>query len=196
MNQLAIVAIASALAAPFTAMAQATNPAGAAPDIPGVETGHPSALRANDADKLFVKQISLGGLAEVDLGKLAAQRGSNADVKAFAQRMVSDHDTANSKLAGVAKASGTPLRTDWDTDHSVVRSQLDKMRGSAFDVAYMRAQIEEHQKTAQLLEWEIGSGEDPRIRQYAMSVLPTVLDHLEMAQGLLAQLTSTATKLE
>jgi putative membrane protein len=196
MDRFAIVAVAAALAAPLTAAAQATNPAGAAPDTPRIATGHPTAFRANDADKLFVMQISLGGMAEVDMGKLAGQRGSNADVKAFAQRMVSDHDTANSKLAGVAKASGTPLRTDWDTDHSVARSQLEKTRGTAFDVAYIRAQIEEHQKTAQLLEWEIGSGEDPAIRHYAMSVLPTVLDHLEMAQGLLAQLTSTSTKLE
>jgi putative membrane protein len=133
-------------------------------------------------------------MAEVDMGKLAGQRGSNAEVKALAHRMINDHDTANSRLSRIAKASGTPLRIDWDMDHSVVRGQLDKMKGTAFDIAYIRAQIEEHQKTAQLLEWEIGSGEDPAIREFAMTLLPTVLDHLEVAQRLLVQLTTSSTR--
>jgi putative membrane protein len=194
MNHFINFAIATGLVMPLTAAGQATNPAGAAPDTPRIESGHPEAFRANDADKLFVKQISMGGMAEVDMGKLAGQRGSNAEVKALAHRMINDHDTANSRLSRIAKASGTPLRIDWDMDHSVVRGQLDKMKGTAFDIAYIRAQIEEHQKTAQLLEWEIGSGEDPAIREFAMTLLPTVLDHLEVAQRLLVQLTTSSTR--
>ena len=74
-------------------------------------------------------------------------------------------------------------------DHQVMRSQLNGLKGGAFDQGYLRAQIMDHQKTAQLLEYEIGAGQSERIKSYAASTLPTVLDHLDHAQRLLAQLT-------
>jgi putative membrane protein len=193
-SYIALLALAT-IVAYTTALAQTTNPAGAAPETPKINTGHPAGLHPNDADKLFTKQISLGGMAEVDLAKIASRRAADPGVKNFAHRMVSDHDQANARLGKVAKAAGVPLRTDWDTDHAVMRTQLEKKSAGDFDVAYIRAQITEHANTAQLLEWEIGSGEDPTIRQYAIDMLPTVLDHLQSAQGLLTQLTGAPPRL-
>lgn len=183
------------LTAATLAGGQTTNPAGAAADTPDIESGHPPPAHANNADQLFVRELALGGHAEVDFGKLAAQKAQSEKVKAFGRRMQDDHGKGNDKLTPLARAIDVPLRKDVDMDHRVMRAELDKSSGAAFDIAYIRGQVREHQKTAHLLEWEIGSGQDARVRAYAAQMLPVVLDHLEHAQALQAELTGSATRL-
>jgi putative membrane protein len=172
--------------------AQATNPAGAAPDTPDIETGHPPAAHANTADQLFIREVGLGGMAESQFGKLAAQKAQNPHVKEFARRMADDHGKGNIELTPLAHGAAVPLRKDLDLDHRVMRDELNRLSGAAFDAGYIRGQVREHQKTVQLLEWEIGSGQDAHIRSYAIHRLPLVMDHLEHAQALQAELTGSA----
>jgi putative membrane protein len=179
-----------AVVLPISAQAPAGNPAVAAPDTPGAETGFPGP-HANTADQTFIREASLGGRAEVDAGHLAGQRGSSPEVKEFARRMIADHSKGNDSLAPLAKSYGVPLPKELDMDHQVMKGQLSKLQGAAFDKAYLKAQVIDHQKTAQLLEYEIGAGQSERVKAYASSMLPTVLDHLEHAQHLMAQLAGT-----
>lgn len=124
--------------------------------------------------------------------KLAARKAQNSAVKDFAHVMVTDHDKANEQLATAAAANGLPKAAKPDVDHRVMMEQLDKADDKAFDTLYIRGQVVEHQKAAQLYEWIIDSGQDPRLTRYAMDTLPIVLHHLEMAQGVLAQLAGAA----
>src|SRR5438309_2156957 len=62
----------------------------------GPHTGHKGAKTAKaGSDQTFVMKAAKGGMAEVELGKLAAQKGSSDQVKKFGQRMVDDHGKAN-----------------------------------------------------------------------------------------------------
>ncbi len=176
----------------ITAAGQTANPAGMAPDTPRAQTGHPPPEHGNSADMLFTRQVTLGGTQEVELAKLATKRARNQDVKNFAQRMIADHGKANDGALQLARTLAVQPRAKPDMDHAVVRGQLEKLNGDAFDAAYIRSQVIDHQQTAHLLEWEIGSGQDPRVRGFAMQTLPIVLDHLEMAKHLLAQLTGAS----
>jgi putative membrane protein len=194
-HTITVSALLLTLAAATGTSAQTANPAGMAPDTPANETGKPPAEHANTADQLFVRQAGVGGMAEVDLGKLALQKASNSSVKEFARQMVDDHGKANDKLIPLAKANEVPLRKDLDMDHRVMRDELAKVSGKDFDIIYIRGQVHDHQKTAQLLEWEIGSGQDPRVRSYATAILPTVLTHLRHAQMIQAELTGSGQRL-
>jgi putative membrane protein len=177
---------------------QSGNPAGTAPDTPGISKDRPTTIETpeypNTVDQLFARQATIGGLAEVELGKLAGQRTQNEAVKRFAQQMVQDHGQANDKLAKIARADKAKLpgKPDIDPDQKALREQLSKLRGSEFDLAYLSAQVGAHQTTAQLLEHEIGSGQDERVKAYAQDTLPTVMRHLEMARSLQMQLVSEA----
>lgn len=133
-------------------------------------------------------------MAEVHFGKLAAQKAQNPRVKDFARRMTDDHGKGNDKLGLLARGAEVPLPKDFDLDHRVMRDELDKLTGTAFETAYIRGQVRGHQKTAQLLEWEIGSGQDARVRTYAMQTLPLVMEHLSEAQALQAELTGSAVR--
>lgn len=75
----------------------------------------------------------------------------------------------------------------------MIHDRLDKLNGEAFGRAYIAAQIVDHQKTAQLLAWEISFGEDAEMQRFAGSMLPIVLDHLRQAQEINAALSRAGT---
>jgi putative membrane protein len=182
--------------APVAAGAQNTsslgNPAGMAPNTPGVYDAHPDTKHPNTADQVFTREATIGGEAEVQAGKLAARKGQDQAVKDFANRMVSEHSSAGERLGTLVKSAAYQAPTQLDMDHRVEMEQLQKANGKAFDELYIRAQIIDHQKTLQLYEWIIGNGQDARLQQFAMETLPTVMRHLEMAKAILANLSGSA----
>src|ERR1700704_562408 len=78
-------------------------------------------------DKRFVKEAATGGLAEVELGKLAAEKGSNEQVKAFGQRMATDHGAANDDLKSLASTKQIPVNSALDTKHKATYDRLSKL---------------------------------------------------------------------
>jgi putative membrane protein len=148
--------------------------------------------QANNTDRVFVHAAVIGGMAEVELGKLAEQRSQNDAVKEFARRMVDDHSKANDRLIGLAKEDGIAVPKEVDEEHKAMRQRLTTAKGAEFDLAYLQEQVIEHQKTVQLLEYEIGSGQDTDLKSFAAEILPIVLQHLRAAQALQAEMTGKA----
>jgi putative membrane protein len=175
-----------------SAGAQTGNPAGGAPGTATAAPGAPAAHQPNQADRIFIREATIGGMAEVETGKLAEQKGQSDAVKAFGRQMVHDHMAANDRLAALAKADNVPAPSGPDPDHRAMHDQLQKATDGAFDRAYIEGQVTEHQRTAQLLEYEIGSGQDPELRRFAAETLPTVLQHLQQAQLVAAQIVGQA----
>ncbi|YCI06364.1 DUF4142 domain-containing protein (plasmid) [Ensifer sp. D2-11] len=176
------------------ASAQIGNPAGLGADTRMSEPGVPAPHQTNNQDRLFARLAAAGGMAEVDLGKLAAGKSEAQAVKDFANRMVTDHGAANDKLKQLAEAARMPLPDKLDAEHAAVKERLQSLSGEAFDIAYIKAQIVDHQKTSHLLQWEIASGEDAELQRFAAEILPGVLQHLELARNIHANLTGAATR--
>jgi len=176
------------------ALAQIGNPAGMTPGVRQEKPGVPAPHQPNIQDRVFSRLATAGGLAEVDLGLLADKRGQGDEVKAFGRRMADDHSKANTKLAGLAKQADIALPIELDPEHKAIRTKLEKSDGAAFDLGYVDAQVQDHIKTAQLLEWEIDSGQDADIQHFASEALPVVLDHLHMAQALQMRLRTQAAR--
>jgi putative membrane protein len=168
------------------------NPAGLSPDSPGLEASSPRPDHANSQDKLFVRQATLGGQAEVEFGRLAQKKGSADAVKKFGERMVDDHSKAGERLAGLARGLNPNIPKELDPEHRTVREQLTKTSGKDFDIAYLTTQIEDHQRTANLLMWEISMGQNEALKKFAAEQLPVVLDHLEMAKQHFAEVTAAS----
>lgn len=181
-----LAAVAAACAA-LPAAAQIGNPAGVAAATQAAP-GKPAPGEVNAQDRLFVQLVGGGGKSEVALAQLALQRGGSDAVKAFARRMVQDHNDANQRLAQIAADSGVPVPADNpDSDARATQARLSQLSGAAFDRAYLEAQLVDHQKTVTLLEWEMGNGQEPRLQRHAAATLPTVLDHLRHVQRLIAE---------
>jgi putative membrane protein len=193
MRLLATVSIFALLAAaPALAQTGTGNPATMAPGTPQSAPGMPAPNQPNQNDRLFVYELTIGGNAEAAFGQLAEQKGGFPAIRDFGHQMAADHSKANQQLMQLAKAANLPQPGEPDEEHKAMRSQLDQLRGADFDLAYIRGQVGDHQKAAQLLEWEIGSGQDPQLKAFASEILPVVLRHLQMAENIESQLTATA----
>jgi len=140
---------------------------------------------ANDPkDQDFVTKAAQGGLAEVQLGQVAASKATAADVKTFGQRMVSDHSKANDELKSVAATAGATVPTEPSSDQRDTMTKLDKESGADFDKAYARAMVKDHKEDIDLFRKEASSGQNADLKAFAQRTLPTLEEHLRMAEAL------------
>ena len=136
------------------------------------------------SDTKFLKDAAQGGMAEVELGRLAAQKASSADVKAFGQRMVDDHSKANDQLKSLASQKGVTLPTGMKADAKAMEAKLSKLSGADFDKMYMHHMHVDHTQDVAEFKKEASKGGDSDVRAFAKTTLPTLEEHLKMAKSL------------
>lgn len=187
----------STAAAMALAMAGATNLHGAS-----LQAGNtnPTPRRPSDTatqstpidSREFVDKMTVAGLAEVELGKMASERATNPDVKAFAQMMVRDHSRADQSLSRVASQLNIQPPTQVDQEHRDLMDRLSKLQGAEFDREYMAAMVKGHQQVLEELRsftaarptGTAGGRNEQALRQWATKTLPTVQQHLERARAI------------
>ena len=135
-------------------------------------------------DNAFMMKAAQGGMAEVELGQLAAQKAQNADVKKFAQKMVEDHSNANTELKTLATKKGMTLPPDVGAKHKATMDKLKALSGAEFDKAYVAAMVEDHKEDVADFEKQATSATDADVKAFAAKTLPTLKTHLEMIQGI------------
>lgn len=138
----------------------------------------------------FVKKAGAAGLAEVDVGKLGAQRATNPEVKAYAAKMVTDHTKGNKELTAAAKAKNLQVPSEPDLMHKAVKEKFEHQKTDAdFDHDFMQHMVRDHEKVIELYQ---NAANDPNVdadlRAHANKTLPTLQEHLKEAQRLEAQL--------
>ena len=146
----------------------------------GHHAGHTSG--AMTADHKFAMEAAMGGMAEVELGRLAAQKGASDEVRQFGQRMVDDHSKANEELMRVASSKGWTPPTALDAKHQAETQRLSALSGEKFDKEYVKMMVKDHKKDVSEFEKQAARGADPDIKAFAASTLPTLREHLQMIQ--------------
>lgn len=133
-------------------------------------------------DRTFMEKAARGGMAEVQMGQLAADKASSQKVKEFGERMVKDHSEANDKLKGIASSKGVALPDSLDAKDKALYNRLSALSGAAFDKAYMRAMIQDHNMDVADFRNESKMAKDQDLSAFAASTLPTLEEHLRMAK--------------
>jgi putative membrane protein len=136
------------------------------------------------ADEMFVKEAAMGGMAEVELGQLAAQKATSERVKAFGQKMASDHGAANEELKSLAGAKQIVLDAELDARHKATLTRFQGLSGAAFDRAYIEDMTRDHEKDVAAFRRESQAGQDTQIKAFAAKTLPTLEEHLKMVRDL------------
>jgi putative membrane protein len=148
-------------------------------------TDHNAAKSAmSGSDSRFVTEAAQGGMAEVELGRLATEKASSADVKKFGQRMVDDHSKANDQLKQVAAQKNITLPTGVGSKNQAAIDRLSKLSGADFDHAYVQLMLRDHRKDVAEFKKESNSGKDADIKNFASNTLPTLEDHLKSAESI------------
>ena len=139
-------------------------------------------------DTTFVNKAAQGGMAEVSLGQLASSKGTNSDVKAFGDRMVTDHSRLNDELKQFAQSKGVTLPADVDQESKDTADKLSKASGKEFDKAYIDDMAKDHEKDVKEFEKQSKDTKDPDLKAWVTKSLPTLQDHLKMAKETKAKL--------
>ena len=134
-------------------------------------------------DKTFAEKAAAGGAAEVEGGKMAEQRATSDKVKQFGSRMVQDHSKANDELKQLAAGKGLQLPTAPDAHSQEMMAKMQKLSGAEFDRAYMDHMVKDHKKDVAAFKQEASAGRDPQIKAFAAKTLPTLQEHLTMAEA-------------
>jgi putative membrane protein len=133
------------------------------------------------ADVRFMQKAAADGIAEVELGKLAQQKGMRDEVKQFATRMVEDHGKANDQLQKIAASHNVQLPASTDRKHRKAMEKLSKQVGPDFDREYMKLMVKDHRKDVKEFSRHAKSRNPDDVSQFAAATLPTLDSHLQAA---------------
>lgn len=145
------------------------------------------------SDSAFVQRAGSGGLAEVQLGKLAQRKGASEEVKQFGQRMVTDHTKSNQELATAAQNAGLNVPSAPLPKHRKKMDKLSGKSGEEFDKAYMSAMVKDHSKQLELFRREAHSGRAECLRELASQTVPVLEQHLTLAKQVAGQVGADTT---
>jgi putative membrane protein len=147
-----------------------------------------SAMQGNSMgsaqDKKFAKMAMTGDMTEIQAAQLALSKSSSADVKQFAQKMIDDHTTLDNQMKPVAAQLGLQPPTTLMPKQEAMLSKLQPLQGDAFDKAYIKAMLKDHQEDDKAFMMEASSGSYPQEKQLAQQGDPIIKQHLEMVQNL------------
>jgi putative membrane protein len=137
------------------------------------------------ADRKFIEDAAESGMFEVQISQLAASKASDAQVKSFASMLVDHHTAANNELVKLANAKGVELPAVPGRGLRKDIDQLGKRSGADFDEHFVRdVGIKDHEKNIKMFQKAVGDVKDAELKAFIIKTLPTLQEHLAMAQKL------------
>jgi len=161
-----------------------SGPAFAQHPMAGPQRNAAAQRELSQKDMEFMKNAAIDGMAEVELGKLAQQNGHSPDVKSFGARMVQDHSRANDQLTNIAKERGVQLPQQLNSEHMAMRDRLAKLQGDAFDRAYIKMMVADHDKDMKEFRRQAQTSQDRELKRFARETLAVVEQHDQLAHNI------------
>lgn len=135
-------------------------------------------------DYRFVREAARGGMEEVQLGQLAQQKGTSQSVKDFGQRMVTDHNKANDELKQIVSQKGATFPATLTRRENSAVDDLQKLTGKDFDKKFASQMVKDHKTDVHDFEDAVKDLTDPDLKAFAQKTLPTLQEHLRLAQDM------------
>ena len=181
LSRIAVVALVGAgLTLGVSAQAAEKKDEKKSPEPSASTSKSPATAALSDKDKSFMKEAAKGGMMEVDMGKMAQQKGKSADVKKIGSTMVADHTKANNELMAIAKKKGVDLSKEKPKSHS--------MGDANFDKDYINMMVDDHQKDLAAFQAEAKNGSDADVKAFASKTSAVIKKHLDMVKAAQAKL--------
>lgn len=168
---------------PTVRAAPATSPDTSKPSTKG------SRSNLQKTDTAFLENAAQGGFAEVEAGKLAQSKASNAEVKSFGQMLIDEHTKVNQELATLASSKGYTPPTEPSVVQRTELRALGVLDGDNFDKMFIRRiGVASHEATIKQFREASRNARDPDVKAFATKTLPSLEQHLKMAKTLQTKL--------
>jgi putative membrane protein len=142
------------------------------------------AKTADDNDKRFLAMAAQGDQNEIVLGKLAAAKATNPDVKAFGEKMVKDHTQLSASMKPFMEQWGLTISNGPDADTQKVWDKLFALSGKDFDKEYMKEMVNDHTRDLEEFTSEAKDTKDPKFHAAVVKGKSVVAAHKNMASDL------------
>jgi putative membrane protein len=147
----------------------------------------------SEQDKTFLTGQQETNLAEISLGKTVMEKATNEKVRELAGHLVSGHEAVSKENAALSQRLGVTPPTEPSAEQKATAAKILAQSGSAFDLAYVNAQVEGHMKSIDKANKEISSGSNPEVKAFATSYLPKAQSHLDMSREVQSALSGAQT---
>ena len=139
-------------------------------------------------DQTFAMASAKDGLKEVTMGRLAMTQADSPAVRDLGRMIVADHERANDRLLTITMQEGLGPPKSLPTEDQTAYDALSGLRGKAFDRAYVKGVVADHEQDIPKFQHEVMTGSDPAIKDWARSTLPVLQHHLAAAQNVAGQM--------
>jgi putative membrane protein len=133
--------------------------------------------------QVFVEQATTAGLTEVEMAKIALKTSTNDEVRHFAQMMIEGHTQMNKELRDLANSEGLNIADEPTLLKKAKTLVLSQKKGTSFDEAYAKHQVESHEQSYKLFR-QAANSPSKNVREFAEAKLRTLEHHLNVAQTL------------
>lgn len=131
--------------------------------------------------KAFLTYSVRDSLGEISLCQMAEQKSSNADVKSFCTKAISDHKQMAEQANQLAKQFGVTIQQKPSAESVTEQAELSKKSSSDFDEDFMREQVQDHRNDISAARAAQNSVENSQVKQLTQSALSTLETHLKLA---------------
>jgi putative membrane protein len=152
-----------------------------------------AAAKIAKADSDFLKQAAQNGHAELEASKMAQSKATQSDVKAFAEKMVTEHTKTHQELATLAQSKGVALPDGPSLMQRAKLKMLAGAEGAKFDERYAESfGVKAHEDTIKLFRDGAAKAQDADVKSFAQKTLPALQEHLTLAKAAHATAAPTA----
>ena len=134
------------------------------------------------ADERFVAAAASGGMLEVQLGEYAARYAGSAKVQSLGRQMANDHRKIIAELRSSATNRTVNIPMSMTEGDRYILQRLEKLKGAAFDRAYVSQMVTDHQNDIAYFDIEAADGSDSAMRDFARKALSTLRQDLKIAE--------------
>jgi putative membrane protein len=135
-------------------------------------------------DKSFAKRATVNGMIDVEMGKLAAEKGSSSEVKQFGQKMADERAKSNDQLKEIASRESIAIPDALTAKQRSHIDKLSKLSGEEFDQAYLKDQVKSQGNDVREYQMEAEDGSDAGVKNFAAQTLPSLQENLKTAKDL------------
>lgn len=143
-----------------------------------------------DANRMFMTKAMQGDLAEIQIGELAQQKGTNEKVKRFGEKLATDHGANLETAKSVAQSIGATPPTAPNATQKATYDRLNKLSGPQFDRKFAQHMVQDHKKD--IKEFRHVSKKSGPIADFARQTAPKLRQHLRIAESLARSTASSA----
>jgi putative membrane protein len=175
-------------------VAALTAPLAASADVKTSDTSTTvKKTKLADNDLVVLAHVHKVNQMEIDMGRMAQRKGSNAAIKDYGKMLVTDHQKTDKDVTTLANKHGQTIPKDTavnemdkneEKDNMDAMNRLQTLKGADFDRELLQIAVQGHEKELARADTAIGQVQDDDVKQLLKDMKPVLQRHADQARDL------------